>query len=182
MIGSPADLYVEAVRAGGDVLLKVNGSILDTYVNGFAAIGAFGDLSMSANGAIRGGPGHTTDPLRIALPTPSQLFADASGNIDLLQVNGNMTIDGVTKAVSDLYVVKVSSGAQTDIEVTLGNMTVERVDAATGSHLKAQGSILDAFDDAGGPIVNVATGDLDLQAGQNVGSATNFFDVQVAGA
>src|SRR5262249_31574629 len=87
-----------------------------------------------------------------------------------------------TQAISDLYVAKVSSAQQANVQVTLGDMIVERVDATTGSALVAQHSIIDAIDDADGPIINVATGDLYLQAGQDVGSADNFFDVQVGGA
>jgi hypothetical protein len=181
-IASPTDLSIDTVRAGGDVLLKVAGSIADTYADTFAAIGAFGDLSISANDLLRGGTGHTDDPLRIALSPLSKLYVDAGGSIDIDQVSGNMTIDGVTKAISDLYVAKVGTAGSADIEVMSGEMTVERIDAGTGANLVADtGSIIDAFDDAGGPIVNVASGDLYLEAGSDIGSAGNFFDVLVSG-
>ena len=181
-IASPTDLSVDAIRAGGDVLLQVNGSLTDTYANGFAAIGAFGDLSISANGAVHGGGAHSGDPLRIALSTSSRLYVDASGSIDILQKSGNLTIDGTTKAISSLYVAKASTPQSVDIAVMDGNMTVERVDAGTGVNLIADsGSIIDAFDDDSGPIVNVASGDLYLYASQNIGSSGNFFDVQVSG-
>ncbi|HEU4613600.1 MAG TPA: hypothetical protein VFS15_16025, partial [Kofleriaceae bacterium] len=181
-ITSPTDLSIDSVRAGGDVLLKAGGSVTDTYADGFAAIGAFGDLSISSDGAVHGGGAHSGDPLRIALSDSSRLYVDATGNIDLKQVSGNLTIDGTLKTISSLYVAKVSTPGSVDIEVANGDMTVERVDAGTTSHLVADtGSVIDAFADDSGPIINVASGDLYLQAGVDIGSAGNFFDVQVSG-
>src|SRR5690242_6713126 len=40
---------------------------------------------------------------------------------------------------------------------------------------------MDAFADDSAPTVNVATGDLYIDASQDIGSASDFFDVQVAG-
>ncbi|UUZ54418.1 hypothetical protein LP419_39725 [Massilia sp. H-1] len=121
------------------------------------------------------------NPMRIAMSDTSKLFVDAAGNIDIKQVNGNLVIDGVNHAISSLYVASVNTPGVAEIEVTLGDMTVESVNAGLGASLIAQGSIIDAFDDAGGPIVNVDTGDLYLQAGFRIGSASNFFDVLVGG-
>jgi len=87
------------------------------------------------------------------------------------------------KTISSLYAAKLSSAnGSVDLEVAQGNLTIERIDAHTSSHLAADnGSIIDAFDDAGGPIVNVASGDLDMRVSLDIGSAGNFFDVQVSG-
>ncbi|MBW6493254.1 MAG: hypothetical protein K0B16_01635 [Burkholderiaceae bacterium] len=180
-VQTPGSLKIDNVRAGGDVLIVAGGNITDAYTDGFAAIGAFGDLTLISNGVIRGDGTHAGDPLRIALSDTSQLFVDAAGDVDLKQMSGDLTINGSTKAISDLYVARVTTPAHADIEVSLGDMIVERIDAGLGGRLVAQGSIIDANDDAAGPIVNVDTGDLYLKAGQNIGSAGNFFDVFVAG-
>ena len=176
---SPIDLTIAKMRAGGDVLIKGGGNILDAGTDPFAAIGAFGDLTVVSNGVMRGED--VGDTMRIALSTSSHLFLDVIGDIDVTQVAGDLTIDSNTQAISSLYVARVTTSAHADITVTLGDMTVEHMDAALGGSLVAQGSIIDAFDDVGGPVVNVTTGDLYLQAGSDIGTSGNFFDVLVSG-
>jgi Ca2+-binding RTX toxin-like protein len=177
---STDDLAIRSVRGTGDVLIKSMGDITDSGTGSFAAIGTFGDLTMASNGVIRGAA--AGQDLRIAIGTNGRLFADAAGDISLRQVNGMLTVDSTSQAIGSLYVARVTTPAHADIEVTLGNMTVERVDAGQGGSLVAQGSIIDALDDAAGPIVNVDTGDLYLEATTgNIGSLSNFFDVLVGG-
>ena len=81
-----------------------------------------------------------------------------------------------------MYVDTVISNGAVTIEVEQGQMTVETVKAGAAAALIAQGSIVDAFADALAPTVNVtAAGNLYLEAGEDVGSAGNFFDVLVGG-
>jgi len=177
-LSSTGNLSLDSVRAVGDVYITAGGSISDSAHNTAAAIAAFGNLSLTAGTTI----GTDTSPLRTALSTDSRLFASAPGNINIYQESGSFTINGVTKAISSLYVDTVTSNGDVTIKVEQGNMTVESVVAGDDAMLIAQGSVLDAFDDVLAPTVNVTTvGDLTINSGVDTGSASNFFDVLVGG-
>src|SRR5256885_13802876 len=56
-LASPTDPSVDSIRARGNVVLKGDGHLTDTYADGFAAIRALGHPTLGANGAIHGGAG-----------------------------------------------------------------------------------------------------------------------------
>jgi Ca2+-binding RTX toxin-like protein len=181
-VQSGSSLIVEHIRAGGDVRINVGGGLADAYeAGGQAAISAFGDLVINAQGPVEGQDG--ASPFRMQLAGDSRLSVETPGEIDLLQVAADATINGVTETISDLYVARVVSGAgDVSIEVAQGDMIVETVASPAAINLLAQHSILDAADDAASPIVNIEGLDLDLRATTGtIGGASNLLDVLVSG-
>ncbi|MFV2066406.1 MAG: hypothetical protein ACC645_05460, partial [Pirellulales bacterium] len=184
-LSTATQMKINRIVAGGDVRLEAGGNITDLYTHGQAAIASTGDLIMGAGGSIRGEDG--TSPLRTQLSTASVLQADAAAVIDILQVATDVTINSTFQAISDLFVSKANAGGAVLVEVAQGDMIVGRVSSDTSVDLRAENSILDAFNDSSAPVVNVVTrntttpptGDVYLQAGNDIGTSTNFLDVEI---
>ncbi|PYR14346.1 MAG: hypothetical protein DMF94_34420, partial [Acidobacteria bacterium] len=179
---SADELKIDHARAGGDVRLNSGLSIIDLHTAGTdAAVSSFGaEVVITSNGAIQGS--NPADAFRMQLADTTQLFADAPGNIKLQQVGTDTTINGASRAIDDLHIAKVHGGAAVDIRVAEGDMTIEKVDAATSAVLIAQHSIADAQDDAAAPLINVATGDLYLEATTgSIGASSNLLDIHASG-
>ena len=179
-------LKIDRVEAGGDVRLLAGGAITDLDIVGTdAAIATFGDLILSSGVEIDGP--NSTDPLRIQLSTSSRLSAEALGDVHIKQVADDATIRGTTETVSGLFISRVTGGWEVKVEVMEGDMIVGKVSSATSIDLRAASDMLDAFDDADAPGVNIftgnvtspGTGDVYLQAGDNIGSSANFLDVEI---
>ncbi len=102
-------------------------------------------------------------------------------------------IDAATIDINDLTVENASAGGTALINIVdetgaadTGNLVVGKITAGESVDLRAPESILDLFDDAASPIVNVLLdsadpGNLYLQAGGDVGTIDNFLDVNIAG-
>src|SRR5690606_30624368 len=103
-------------------------------------------------------------------------------------------IDAGTLAIGDLTVENASAGGTALINIVdetgdadTGNLIVGKISAGDFVDLRAPESILDLFDDAANPIVNVRLADADpgnlyVEAGGDVGTIDNFLDVELAGA
>ena len=91
-----------------------------------------------------------------------------------------------------LTVENANAGAELLIRVVdengpanTGDLIIGKISAGTTIDLRTSESILDLFDDAGAPIVNILTdatsnpGDVYLQAGNNIGTLNNFVDVEI---
>jgi hypothetical protein len=179
-VQTPGTMQVERVRAAGSVYLRAGNGITDVGTQPGSAVATFGDLVLTADNGSIGGLAKA--PMRIQVGAGGHLFASAPGDIELRQVSGTVTINSVTKSIGSLYVDNVNAGGTLGIVVDSGDMTVERADAKLGARLVATtGAIKDAFLDDAAPLVNVASGDLYLEAGTTIGEAGNFLDVQVAG-
>jgi len=176
-------LHIDHVEAGGDVRLLAGGEITDLDIDSTAAIAASGDLILSSGVAIEGNVG--ASPFRIQLSRTSDLSADAPGEIDIEQVTDDATIRGSFQEIDDLHISRVTGGGEVKIEVTERDMYVGKVISSTSVDLIAYQDILDAFDDADAPGVNIFTGDASnpgdvyLEAGRYIGSASNFLDVEI---
>ncbi|MDH5205300.1 MAG: hypothetical protein OEW36_06520, partial [Hylemonella sp.] len=174
---SSGAMYINRIEAVGDIYLRAVDDIVDTGADSEAAVATAGDLSLSsASGSI-----HGSSPLRMQVGHGGHLYASASGSIDLLQRAADPTINGLLRAVDELYVDNVNAGNAVHIEVEEGNMVVQSVLGGGDSALIAAGSLRDAFADDDAPTVNVNSGNLDLQAGVDIGEAGNFLDVAVSG-
>ncbi|MCP3988946.1 MAG: hypothetical protein GY724_07720, partial [Actinomycetia bacterium] len=204
-ISTENDLLINHVRAGGPVqLISPNGAITDLYIHPDAAVSAFGDVQMIAGTDIQGV--NPAKPFRTQVAAPAELYMEANGEIDLLQISQDLTIslsgpDGLLinegfRAIDDLYLAKAATKGQPGqptvdspikVEVSQGNLILGKVSSVDSVWLIADNDILDAYDDANRPIVNIftgdladpATGDILLQAGGNIGSAANFLDVEI---
>ena len=185
-LDTPADVKIKHIIAGGDVRLESLGNITDLYETGsLAAVSSFGSLTLGASGFVQGDDG--INPFRIQLSPSSALRVIAGDVVDIVQIADDAIINGISQEISDLFVARVDAGGSATIEVIEGTMTVGRVSSDVSVDLRAEASILDAFDDSGAPIVNVftgnvaspATGDVFLSAGGNIGIASNFLDIEV---
>ena len=101
-------------------------------------------------------------------------------------------IDAATVDINDLTVENASAGGDLSIRIVdetgasdTGNLIIGKIAAGSTVDLRAPESILDLFDDAAAPIVNILTdamsspGDVYLEAGTDIGSITNFIDVEI---
>jgi len=178
-------LKINHINSGGHIRLTADGAITDQYTDTYAAISGFGDLVMRSYAWIRGATAGT--PLRTRLAPTSRLSAEVSGELDLLQVSDDVTIAGQFQAISDLYVYRVNAGGFVNIEVEQGDMYVGKVSSATSVDLTAADDIFDAFDDADATVINIytgdvpspATGNVNLDAGGDIGEYDNFLDVEI---
>ena len=186
-IQMPGEMRIDHITADGNVRLEAGGSIVDLDTNSESesstapVITTTGNLLLQSNaGAIGVGGADGNSPLRVSLSggtSTSQLSADVATNIYLEQVG----------AGADLIVSRVNATAGfIDIRVLDGSMEVGRLQAGTGIYLEAYVDIVDAFDDAAVPVVNLTTtqssptGDVVLWARTgNIGAQGNFLDVDI---
>ncbi|HTH06781.1 MAG TPA: hypothetical protein VL916_12960, partial [Ilumatobacteraceae bacterium] len=111
-----------------------------------------------------------------------------------MQLPELIKIDFAPIAINDLRVENASAGGILVIKVidetgpsTVGDLVLGKVYGGTSVDLRAAHSILDLFDDVDAPIVNVLTdgangsGNVYLEAGEDIGTATNYFDVTIGG-
>ncbi|RJR48541.1 MAG: calcium-binding protein, partial [Desulfobacteraceae bacterium] len=180
-VESDGSLALARVIAGADVRLLAVGGLTDLHADGTAsAIATPGDLVLGAS-RVEGADG--TSGLRTQLGTASQLSADVVGEIDIDQMATDSSVRH-SFTVSDLDVLRVNAGGPVKIEVAQGDMNVGRVASATSVDLRANHDIQDLFDDSSAPIVDVftntgTTGDVYLQAGNDIGMWDNFTDVEI---
>lgn len=184
-VQATGELQINHIKAGGDVRLQAAGAIADLYTDSIAAITSFGDLSLQSDRAISGAT--ASNPLRIQISTSSQLSTEALNDIKLQQVATDATLNGESQEISDLYVSRVTAGGSVAIQTLEGDITVGKVFAGNSVDLRAEEDIIDAFDDADAIAVNIftgnvtapATGNVYLQAGGDIGSNSNFLDVDI---
>ena len=118
-------------------------------------------------------------------------YVNSATEIDLPDV---VTIASTSVAISDLTVENASAGGNVVINILdetgaadTGSLIIGKITAGESVDLRAPEDILDLFDDAIDPVMNIVTdGDSDpgnvyLEAGGNVGTIDNFFDVSVQG-
>jgi len=175
-----ADMDIDHIRSGvgGDVLLQVGGAVTDIDTSAVAAITTFGDLSIRSGGNVSG-QGTPESTLRVQIAADKEFSADVGGDLRLRQVDGSVTLYGVTKNISNLNIDNVLTSTDTFIEVMKGNLNVGLIEAGDDIDLQAYvGSILDRDTDAADLI---AAGDALLKASLNVGASGNFLDVDIAG-
>ncbi|MDX6677735.1 MAG: hypothetical protein QOE31_1787, partial [Solirubrobacteraceae bacterium] len=180
-IESPSNLSIDSIRAGGNVNLVVTGNVIDTYATGTtAAITAFGNVTISSGGSVFGSAANT--PLRIMLSTTSELNITAAGSLDVRQGSGSVTIAGVTKSISGLFVESATAGVDAHIVVDAGNLVLGTIAAGTSATLTATGgSILDGLANASQTPGNLLTTTATLAAGDAIGSAAKPLDVTISG-
>ena len=113
------------------------------------------------------------------------LNASSTGNMNIRQIAEDAVIRGVPYVVNDLIVSTVDAGGSVKLRVDEGDMIVGRITSGTSVELIAQDDIIDFFNDAGTPVVNVntfdspdpLTGAIMITAGGGVGAIDNFFDL-----
>ena len=111
-----------------------------------------------------------------------------------MHLPGLIKIDAATVDINDLTVENASAGGDLSIRIVdetglsdTGNLIIGKISADSTVDLRAPESILDLFDDATAPIVNILTdamsspGDVYLQAGSDIGTLGNFIDVEIWG-
>ena len=194
VVDTTGDFLIKHVKADGDARIKAAGGIFDLGVDSEAAISTFGDLVMSAGTSIEAA--NHTDPLRIQLSPDNKLSVDVFGNLRLKQVSADLSnadfdsaVTGVSNLViNDLIAFRINAGGLVEIEVAEGDLYLGRVSAGISVDLRAQSDILDFNDDADSPVVNIFTGNVvDPATGNvylktstgNIGTATNFVDVEI---
>ncbi len=109
-----------------------------------------------------------------------------------MQLPELIKIAGSNVAINDLTVENASAGGSLLINIVdetgvadTGNLIIGKIQAGANVDLRAPESILDLFEDAAAPIVNILTddqaapGDVYLQAGIDIGTKHNFIDVDI---
>ena len=188
------DLFVDRVEGANWVRLNVRGDIIDNGGHPSAAVVSGGDLVLISKGSIQSDTG---EAFRIQVADTGQLSVDATGSVNLWQVEGNVDIAGTETGISDLHLADVA--AVGDITLAAGLYTplaakpagdagivVEKISTTTGTvSLQAAGDILDAFTDTGSAIINIRAKDLQLLAEGGIGSRqsdnNNYLDIKLSG-
>ncbi len=180
-IGSSGEMLINRIVAGGDLSLNSASNIRDTYFDSIAALATGGSLRIDATGIIAAA--NTVNPLRMQVSPTGVLRAQGDGDVRLLQVGADATINGITQPINNLFAGRVDTLSSTSIEVAEGNLSVGRITATASVELKANGSILDGQADANGRWDNIRTssssGHISLTAGLAIGAPANFLDVQI---
>jgi hypothetical protein len=195
------DLRVNAINGASWVRLNITGDIIDTGSASNAAIVSAGDLVLISKGSIQAADGTA---LRIQVANAGQLSVDATGSVNLWQVEGNANIAGTNHAVANLNLadvaavgnITIGAGLFTDAAASLASgqapngsadIRVEKISTTTGVvSLLAAHDILDAFADTGSAIINIRAQDLALLAGNGIGNRqtgiNNYLDIKLSGA
>ncbi|NRA22733.1 MAG: hypothetical protein HRU05_19860, partial [Oceanospirillaceae bacterium] len=194
------DLKVNVINGSDWVRLSVSGNLIDTGNSNTAAIISAGDLVLITKGNIQATNGSA---LRIQVASEGQLSVDATGSVNLWQVEGNAVIAGATHTISDLKLaditavgnITIGAGLLADSEASLssglapsGNadIVVEKITTSTGVvSLLAAHDILDAFADSASAIINIRAQSLVLLAGNGIGNRqagiNNYLDIKLSG-
>lgn len=184
-IQSTGIMRLDHIFSGGDAQVQAGGSIFDAGT-GAAAIGTFGDLVLVSGASM----GTSDAALRMQVGPGGRLSAEAlSGDIFLQQMSGTLqVISGESQAIDDLMIQRVKAGGDVDIRVTAGTVRVGTVTSDSSIDLRASGSILDLTADTDRIRVDVetkisagASGDVNLEAGQDIGRADNFLEALIVG-
>ncbi|MBD3646510.1 MAG: hypothetical protein HUJ31_03440, partial [Pseudomonadales bacterium] len=198
IIGTTSDFDIHHVKVDGDLRLSAaSGSITDMGTGSEAAISAFGDVYLTSGTNIKG-VGEDT-PLRLQVTDDSLLTVTVSGELLLKQVSEDLMVgddfdayvttgSGSIGNIDDLNAYSLFSGGHMDVEVVEGNLYLGTLRSNDSIDLTADVSVLDYFNDADMPITNIltdigtsstATGDVNIYAGQDVGTGSNYVDVDI---
>ncbi|MCJ8339821.1 MAG: LEPR-XLL domain-containing protein [Pseudomonadales bacterium] len=195
------DLKVNVINGSAWVRLSIAGNLIDTGSASNAAILSAGDLVLITKGNIQATNGSA---LRIQVANAGQLSVDATGSVNLWQVEGSADIAGATHAISHLNVadiaavgnITIGAGLLADSEVSLASglapggsadIVVEKISTSTGVvSLLAAHDILDAIADSASAIINIRAQSLVLLAGNGIGNRqtgiNNYLDIKLTGA
>ena len=187
----PDDMRILSITAAGNVRLQAGGSIIDTDIvpgsesTTAPVITATGNLLLQSLGGTIGVGGADGDsPLRVDLSGGSN-----TGRLTAEVNTGDLFLEQVG-TTADLVVsrIDVPSGF-VDIRVLDGNMEIGTVEAGDSIYLEASVNIVDTFDDANAPVINITTlapspaGDVNLVAVTgDIGTSSNPIDVSIGSA
>ena len=209
--GDTADPATDiAIGTRGDLILLADGSIGTDLDPLRIQVAPIGSLSANASGQLylRQISGTTlnidyidTAPDTTAFNPADRRFSVTPAEVAQFGYVNSLTsmhlpelikIDADTVDIDDLTVENASAGGDLSIRILdetgpsdTGNLIIGRVQAGSTVDLRAPESILDLFDDAPAPVVNILTddmsdpGDVYLEAGGDIGSVRNFLEVEI---
>ena len=183
---SSGDARLQRVVAGNDVQITSAANIVDVGI-GSAAIATGNQLRMQALSILGTDPGL---PLRTQVVPTGSLEARTTADMTIRQIATDTTINGVAQAINNLFVARAASSGPMKITVDEGDMSLGVLTSTYTVDLTAAGSILDAYPDALGRPVNIATtaaggpatGNVWLTAGATIGTTANPLDIALAGS
>jgi Ca2+-binding RTX toxin-like protein len=177
-VSGHGDLQIDAARAGEDIYLHSNASLIDSSDLSYN-LAAVGDVRLESVGNIAGASGN---PFVIHMPNGS-LRVDAGGDVDILQSGATVLIEGTDYTATEMRVDQAHSTGPMRLETEVGDLRIGQVTSEDTIELQAPESILDDLPADHPSVANVATSqDLDafggnvtlIAAGGVIGGARQF--------